>query len=80
MLSCLMPYKDPAKQRAAKRKWYARQYAEAEFRRAEADRKAEWFQAEEVKKARNEARKVWRHDQKRQDGAAVVAKLKEIEA
>lgn len=47
-----MPYKDPEKQREARRRWYAKRYAEdAAFRESEAARKAEWFEGNEERKA-----------------------------
>lgn len=62
VLVVAMPYKDPAKQReavrAAAQRYRERMREDADFLRAEAERKARWYAANKEKK--NEAQRRYR--------------------
>ena len=60
-----MPFKDPEARRKYMRERYAKLYAQEEFRKAEAQRKAEWFQGEGVAEHRAQMLAEWRKRQKR---------------
>ena len=69
-----MPYKDPEKAKAAKRKYYNRRYAESpEFRLAESDRKASYFQEHKEEHARRMV--AWRRRQAAQESSAIVRQI-----
>lgn len=50
-----MPYADPGEQRAAQARWYAKRYADAAFKKKEADRKADWLKTDAGRASNAEA-------------------------